>query len=257
LMVVRAFVLGLNLVTVKPSGKPAETLDESFDFAAMTPFQVANTIFTPDGRDKLNNIDKLIIGGAGIHPELMTEIKTLSNQIWQTYGLTETITHIALRKLNPPGKSENYTALPGVSFQIDDRRCLVIDVPALSGQKIATNDIVDLLNNSEFRFIGRYDNVINSGGIKIFPEPIEDKLSSFINNRFIIAGLPDKKLGQRPVIIIEGKEVQDIQINELSKNAGLSKLETPVKALFVLKFPLTMSGKIKRKELISLALSNS
>ncbi len=141
MMVVRSFILGLNLIPIEPSGNPFEKATERFDFAAMTPMQVSNILTEKSGIKKLNRIAKLIIGGADISPELLTKIRLLKNEIWQTYGMTETITHVAVRKLNAPGESENYRALPEVLFQQDDRACLVIHAPHLSETKVVTNDI--------------------------------------------------------------------------------------------------------------------
>lgn len=251
MMVVRAFVLGLNLITVSPSANPLTT-DKHFDFAAMTPYQVAKILEKPTGKNKLNHISQLIIGGAEIHPAVLHEIETLTNNTWHTYGMTETLTHVAVRRINSPGKSETFTALPGVRFSADQRGCLIIDAPHISEKSVPTHDVAELIRENEFRFIGRYDNVINSGGIKLFPEMIEMKLSPFIKARFIILGIPDKKLGQKVAIILEEPEPEDFNISELATQAGLSKFETPRAVIFLKKFPLTPNGKIKRAELMGI-----
>jgi len=256
MMVVRSFVLALNLILVEPTGNPIENINEKIDFAAMTPMQVSNILNTTVGAENLNRIVKLIIGGAEIHPELLNKIRLLKNETWQTYGMTETITHIAVRKLNPPGETEYYRALPEVSFKTDDRGCLIIYAPWLSTEKIITNDIVVLKNDHEFKTIGRYDNIINTGGIKVSPEQIEIKLSPYINRRFIIAGLPDKRLGQRVTLIIEGSSAVQYHISELAGKASLSKFEIPRNVMSLSEFPITANGKIIRKEVINLINSN-
>jgi o-succinylbenzoate---CoA ligase len=255
MMIVRSFVLGLNLVPVEPTGNPLEDIAESFDFAAMTAYQVSCILAEKKGHEKLNKIKKLIIGGADIHPELISEIRLLKNETFQTYGMTETITHVAIRKLNPPDESICYQALPGVTFVIDKRDCLVIDAPNLVAEKVITNDIVKLKNEKEFRFVGRFDNIINSGGIKISPEEIEARLSPYISQRFIIAGLPDEKLGQKLVLIIESKESETLDLQSLVKNSDLTKYEIPRQIIFSTRFPLTENGKIIRKELINKCIS--
>jgi o-succinylbenzoate---CoA ligase len=251
MMVVRSFVLGLNLIPIEPSGNPFEKATERFDFAAMTPMQVSNILTEKSGIKKLNRIIKLIIGGADVSPELLTKIRLLKNEAWQTYGMTETITHVAVRKLNAPGESENYRALPQVFFHQDERDCLVIHAPHLSEKKVVTNDIVELLNNREFKFIGRYDNIINSGGIKLSPEEIEKKMSPYIMQRFIITGFPDKKLGQKLVLILEGQESEPLALNGLAEKACLSKYEIPKQIIYSPRFPVTETGKILRKEVIN------
>ena len=255
MMVVRSFVLGLNLIPVEPKGNPLEGLYGDFVFAAMTPLQVSNILNEPDGFEKLNRIERLIIGGADIHPELLQKIKVLKNETWQTYGMTETITHVAVRKLNPPGETEFYQALPGVKFEKDKRDCLLIHAPHLSETKITTNDIVELINEVEFKFIGRYDNIINSGGIKLSPEEIEIKMSPFIPRRFIVAGLPDEMLSHKLVLIIESQESETFDLKKLAEQSHLAKFEIPKQVIFFSPFPLTESGKIMRKEVLKNCIS--
>lgn len=253
MMVVRAFVLGLNLIPLEPSGNPMENLTEFFDFAAMTPMQVFNTLKRKDGENKLNQVRNLIIGGGEINQSLLKKISALKNNLYHTYGMTETLTHIALKKLNGNGPDPYFDALPGVKFEQDDRSCLIILAPHLSENKFITNDIVDLKNDQSFNFIGRFDNVINSGGIKISPETIESKLSSIIQNRFIIAGLADDQLGQKVILIIERKEKIFIDYAKV----GLSKYEIPKQVYFLDHFPETENGKIIRQEVIKSLLRNN
>jgi O-succinylbenzoic acid--CoA ligase len=252
MMVVRSIILGLNLILIEPAGYPLKNTAESFDFAAMTPLQVSNILSEKAGTEKLNRIGKLIIGGADIHPELLNEIKSLRNETWQTYGMTETITHVAVRKLNSSGETEFYQALPGVKFDQDERNCLIIQAPQLCETKVITNDIVELKNEREFKFIGRYDNIINTGGIKLSPEEIEAKLFPFIHHRFIVAGLPDIKLGQKLVLIIESREWEDIDLKKLAERSNLRKFEIPKQVFFLAPFSLTENGKINRKDVVKI-----
>jgi o-succinylbenzoate---CoA ligase len=250
MMVIRSFVMGLNLIPVEPSGNPLDEFNDEIDFAAITPHQAGNIFAKENGTEKLNRIRKLIIGGSDIHSDLLNKIRTLKNETWQTYGMTETITHVAVRKLNPPEETEFFRALPGVKFEQDERNCLVIQASHLNESKIVTNDIVKLKNESEFEFIGRFDNIINSGGIKLSPEAIEAKLSAFVKRRFIFAGLSHKQLGQQLVLIMEGETVTSENLADVFKSANLTKYEIPKRVVTLLTFPLTESGKINRTEVI-------
>lgn len=243
MMIVRAFVLGLNLVPIEPSGNPLGNKIELFDFAAMTPMQVFNTLKIDHGHQKLNQVKNLIIGGGEINQSLLKRISALKNNAYHTYGMTETLTHVALKRLNGKNPDSLFHALAGVKFEKDKRDCLIISAPHISEEIFITNDIVELNNNQSFKFIGRYDNVINSGGIKISPESIEQKLSSFIQDRFIIAGLPDKQLGQKVILIIEGNEKPVIDFTK----TALIRYEIPKQICFIDSLPETESGKIIRQ----------
>ncbi len=250
MMVVRAFVLGLNLAPVPPAANPLKNIDRSFGFAAMTPMQVHNTLECDDGYEKLNKIEKLIIGGGDISGKLLQKIQKLKNKTYHTYGMTETVTHIALKRLNGITPDAIFKALQSVTFEQDERECLVISAPHISNKNIVTNDIVNLKNETEFHFIGRFDNVINTGGIKIFPEVAEKKLSDFIKSRFIIAGLPDEKLGEKVVLIVETKNHDKDRFEKIISNSSLSKYEKPKEILFIETFPETENGKIDRRRLL-------
>ena len=252
MMVVRAFVLDLDLIAVEPSGKPLENIESDFDFAAFTPMQVYNILNRNDGYEKLNRIKNVIIGGGEINRSLSEKIQNLKNNTFHTYGMTETITHIALKKLNGEKENKYFKALNGIGFKTDNRSCLVIKAKHLSDDKIITNDVVELKNENEFEFIGRYDNIINSGGLKFFPEKIEKKLAPFIKHRFIIAGMPDEKLGQKVVLIIEGNKPKHFNLEEIYEKSGLSKYEKPKKVFFIEKFPETENGKLERKKILQL-----
>ncbi|NOX48383.1 MAG: AMP-binding protein [Chlorobi bacterium] len=250
MMVVRAFVLGLDLFPVEPLGNPLENINECFDFAAMTPMQVFNILNKNIGTDKLNKIKNLIIGGGEISPELESKLASLENKTYHTYGMTETITHIALRKINGKDENKGFVAMENVLFEQDERDCLIIHIPHISNEKIITNDIIKLKNKTEFEFIGRYDNVINSGGIKIIPENIEKKLEAFINQRFFVYGIPDEKLGEKLVLVIEGKP--DNKIEKALEKVPFLKFEKPKKIIFIDKFIETGNGKINRGKIFSL-----
>ncbi|WP_309612993.1 AMP-binding protein [Flavobacterium sp.] len=234
MMLVRAMILGLELEFVAPSSHPLDNNEIDFDFVAMVPLQAQNSI------DELKKVKKMIIGGAAVNKALEKQLLKLPIEVYETYGMTETITHIAARKLG----EKAFTVLPHVTISYDDRNCLVIHAPRISPEVIMTNDIVELVNENQFIFLGRMDNVINSGGIKLIPEQIEEKLASKIQQRFFIASKPDNELGEKVVLVIEGEkhELDD------SLYESLDKYEKPKELIFIPKFKETTTGKILRKE---------
>ncbi len=245
MMLVRAMTLGWNLHIVAPEKDAITQYDNDYDFVAMVPYQVHHSI------KSLNKIKKLIIGGGAISKELNDQLQNVDTEVFATYGMTETITHIAVRRINGLAKSNEYTALPEVKFSLDKRECLVIDAPNVSTEKVITNDMVQLNSSSNFEYLGRVDNVINSGGVKLFPEQIEAKLSLYISIPFIIASEKNVELGERVILILElaNKEITSTISEAISK---LNPFERPKKIYTFSKFPLTETGKIKRKEVMNI-----
>ncbi|WP_264521597.1 AMP-binding protein [Flavobacterium sp. N1994] len=234
MMLVRAMILGLDLEFVAPSSHPMKNNEINFDFVAMVPLQAQNSL------SELKKVKKLIVGGAAVSKALEKQLLKLPTEVYETYGMTETITHIAARKLG----EKAFTVLPNVTISYDDRNCLAIHAPRISPEVIITNDIVELLNENQFIFLGRMDNVINSGGIKLIPEQIENKLANKIHQRFFITSKPDAELGEKVILVIEG-EKQDFD-NTLYE--GLDKYEKPKEIIFISNFKETASGKVLRKE---------
>ncbi len=236
MMFVRGLILGLDMDLVEPSSNPVVKSDVKYDFVAMLPMQVQNSI------GKLKNVKKLIIGGSKINNELVKELSTLKTQVFETYGMTETLTHIAAKNI----KEEVFSLLPNINIAQDERNCLVIDAPGIAAESVVTNDLIKLVGDRQFVLMGRIDNVINSGGIKLIPEQIEDKLTSKINARFFVAGMPDQVLGEKLVLVVEGeKQNLDDAIFD-----DLDKYEKPKDVFFVSKFVETDNGKVKRKEIL-------
>ena len=234
LMFVRALVLGLHLDVVAPSSNPMEQISTGYDFVAMVPLQVMNS------SSKLNLIKKLIVGGAKLDQNVKDLIKDTTCEVYETYGMTETITHIAAKKI----EDDYFTALPHASFSVDERGCLVIEAPSVNPEILVTNDLVELKENNQFKWLGRVDNVINSGGIKLFPEQIEEKLNPYFTNRFFVIGKEDVVLGNKLVLVIEA-EPFDIPASIFEV---LSSYEKPKEIQFVSKFKETVTGKILRKD---------
>lgn len=233
MMLVRAMILGLELDIATVDSKPLAHNDKEYDFAAMVPLQVENSL------KKLKNIKKLIIGGASLSKNLIQQLKKLKVNAFETYGMTETITHVAVRKIG----EETFKTLPNIKVSIDNRECLVIKAPKIMKEKVVTNDIVTLVSEHEFKWLGRYDNVINSGGVKLFPEQIEDKLQDLIMDRFFIASESDQVLGQKLILVVESEEKKEI---DKAIFTSLDKFEKPKTIYFVDKFIETKTGKVNR-----------
>ena len=234
MMLVRSIILGFEMDFVTPSSNPLKDNRNNYDFVAMVPIQVQNSI------SELYKVKKLIVGGTKISETLLNQLIEIPTQIYETYGMTETITHIAVKEIG----DKYFSVLPNVTITNDERGCLVIVAPRISDTNIVTNDVIEILSETQFHLLGRIDNVINSGGVKLFPEQIEAKLSDKIKERFFVIGIPDDKLGEQVLIIIEGKPtVFDDLVFE-----NLALYEKPKLIRFVPKFIETESGKVKRAE---------
>ncbi len=245
MMLVRAMVLGLEIDCVAPTSNPLLEINEDYDFCAMIPLQVENSV------DKLNLFKKLIVGGAKPSNQLISKIQNSTADVYETYGMTETITHIALKKLNK-SKEDYFTALPNIIVANDHRNCLAIFAPRISKKSVVTNDIVEIINDKQFRWIGRYDSVINSGGVKLIPEEIEQTLSTLIHKPFFITGISDDVLGQKLVLVIENStKIPDMEV-AVMENKSLLKFQKPKQIFYLPQFVLTENGKINRRLTIAL-----
>ncbi|MGE5355722.1 MAG: AMP-binding protein [Deltaproteobacteria bacterium] len=241
MMIVRALVLGLDLDYQKPVG--TIKLAEKIEFCAMTPFQLLNSI----ENGTLNKIKKLIVGGAPVSEALLEKLQQFTTSVYETYGMTETASHIALKKLNGPDRTDHFMLMDGIDIKTNHESQLIITSKGLKIKNLLTNDIVRISGRDLFKWIGRKDNVINSGGIKLYPELIESKLKSEFPNDFFIFGLLNDRFGQSPAIVIEG--VTDIDLEALFKRK-LEKYEIPVKVFNINNFVRTVSGKINRNATI-------
>jgi O-succinylbenzoic acid--CoA ligase len=236
----------MNLIAVDPVGNFELLANEKFDLGAMVPNQVFKILEQQSGIEKLQNIRNLLVGGSAITTKLETQLALLSNRVVSTYGMTETASHIAIRELSATLKSEYYHCLPGISVTLNENECLQIHLPELA-KPLQTNDLAELQSNISFRILGRADSIIISGGIKYSPEAIEKKMEGLLNQRFVISSVQDEKLGEKLVLVIEGKASLIATIQERLKTQ-LPTFEQPRMILFVNQFPETSSGKIKREE---------
>lgn len=244
MMIVRALEAGASLVVVPPSSHPLRGLDREISLAAMVPMQVAETLHDVESERQMLRIHHLLVGGAPVSRELESRLMTMPMHTYITYGMTETVSHVALRRVG----EGCYTALGDVTFTVDDRSCLVIDAPQLSIGRLVTNDVVSLNNSRQFVWQGRYDNVIMSGGLKFCAEQLEQKISSLISARYYITSAVDERLGQRIVLVIEGEACDDDAMKLLYQALSncLSRYEMPREIRFVSQFEETSSGKVKR-----------
>lgn len=246
MMLIRAIVLGLHLDIIQPSSMPLALTNKDYDFSAMIPLQASKSLYD------LHRVKKLILGGAAIDHELEEKLQNISTRVYSSYGMTETISHIAMRRVNNAAShEETYKALSGVTFAQDERNCLIINAPHISDHEVVTNDIVELVSKTEFSWLGRFDNVINSGGFKVFPESVERKIKKYIKNEYFIIGEEDDELGQRAVLYIEGDENDYPNLShDLYVDKEMLKFEVPKAIYFMPKFALTDNHKIKREETV-------
>lgn len=255
MMLVRAMILGWDLDTVPPKASPLDQVFKLYDFSAMTPFQLDNSL------SRLHVLRKLIVGGGAVSANLKRLVQGLGTKIYETYGMTETVSHIAARRINPTKEKESpipFKVLPEIAISKDERECLVIDAPNITDDKLVTNDVVEILSPKKFLWKGRIDNVINSGGVKLYPEEIEAKLDAIITHRFFITSLPDDALGEKVVLMVESNfsEERLRSLEREIKNFNLlGKYEVPKKIYFVEKFEETANGKIHRENTLKSRIS--
>ena len=252
MMLVRALEGNMKIIAVEPVSNPLQKLSPqtTISFAAFVPLQLQEMLKHTDCIQKLNQMKAIIIGGGAVNTSLQKETKKLSCPVYATYGMTETVSHIALQRLNGREASDHFTVLPGIIIEVDDRGCLVIQLPEFE-QKIVTNDLVELMAPNGFRWLGRLDNVINSGGFKISPEKIEKIVENSCNEltmgkSFFICGLPDDRLGQKLVLAIEGYPVSGEKKILSALKQHLHPYEVPKQIFYIREFIRTDTGKINR-----------
>ena len=252
MMLVRALVGGFNLITVEPSANPFLNLQTPIDFTAITPYQLFHS--AESLHSKL--VQKIIVGGGPVTNKLEKLASEIPSALYETYGMTETCSHIALRRFNGAEKSDFFTILNGVNIHKDERECLVITAPHLLDDEIKTNDIVELIDPKSFRWLGRADAVINSGGIKIHPEQVEKKLDGIIPTSYFITSLPDELLENKVVLVIESdtysSEKELSLINEFGIKLG--KYELPKQILYIPEFVYSESNKVLKIDTLNKVL---
>lgn len=247
MMVVRAMVAGMNLKIIEPAGTPDFSEIGKIDFCAMVPMQASNTL----QQKKWPEIKALILGGAETGEELKRELQKWKTLVFETYGMAETCSHVALKKISGKQPESDFIALPGVQLTSDERDCLVIDAEYLP-ERIVTNDRVEIVKPNRFKWLGRYDNVINSGGIKIQPEILEKQFKEILQKPCAVIGKPDKLLGQKMVLVLEASGLKDEEIILSQLKSYFEKKFLPKSVYFLPSLPRNKSFKIDRIKLARL-----
>lgn len=257
MMLVRGFEADLQLVIVEPVSKPLAlvTSEQRIDFASFVPLQLQTILREmPERQEQLNNMKGILIGGAPVSPTQQRELQSIKSPIYHTYGMTETASHIALRKINGPDAAEYYNVLDGIQVGLDKRGCLTIKGDVTNNEQLVTNDIVELLTPTRFRWLGRADNTINTGGVKVQVETVELSIAEAFADvadspRFFIAAQPDETLGDRIVLVLEGPALAPEAEEELMERLRqrLDKFQMPRELYYSSAFSETSSGKLSRQ----------
>ncbi len=256
MMVMRAIVNDCNLVMAPQISNPLADISDhvKIDFAAFVPIQMETMLNDSHAVKMMNKMKAILVGGAALSASLEEKLQVLDVPVFHTYSMTETYTHVATRRINGDLKSASYTPMPRVAISLDPRGCLIISSYLTNNKPLITNDLAEIQSDGAFILIGRADNIINSGGVKIQLEKIEaicgQVFSSLdLNPLFFAVGIPDEKLGEKLVLIIEGDRWKKEMINYFNDQLSmlLDKYEVPKKIMFLDKILLTRTGKIDRK----------
>lgn len=250
MMLVRAMTLGWKLDLVNPESNPLQHSKKCYDFCAMVPMQVDASLHD------LHRIKILIIGGGAVSKSLQQKLQPLKTVVFATYGMTETATHIAIQRLNNH-PTDFFECLNHIKIAVDNRNCLIIDAPKITDELLITNDVVEIIDEHRFKWLGRFDHIINSGGIKLLPEQIENKLTAMIPYRFFIASEKDELLGEKVVLVIESLPLEEQNLLELKSKLKLvlSPYEIPKLIYFTPNFIETVTKKIQRAKTLELIMN--
>ena len=252
-MVVRALVGGLDLVLTEPSSRPLQMVEGDFRFIPMVPLQVTESL---RAGDDLSRTSILLVGGGELPASLKAKIEALSTpEVYESFGMSETYTHFALRRINGPGPESSFRILKGAVISVDSRGCLVVDLPGITKGQIVTNDLVEIdRGGKSFTWLGRYDNVINTGGIKVIPEILEARIGSLLGAAVLILPVEDEKLGQKILLMVEmDKQGSQSSVDQTVEqwrcklSPVLSSHEVPKQFIAVSEIPRNSSFKPDRK----------
>lgn len=249
MMLIRAFALGLDIHFIEPRGSVLDNLkvNDRFRFAAMVPLQLHRAI--QDDRARVERqFDTILLGGGPVSDSLLEDIRKLDAQVFQSYGSTETVTHVAIRRINGAAPEDHFSAIGECHFARDPRGCLVVHTPHLTTKQHVTNDLVELIDDAHFRWLGRIDNVILSGGKKIFPEQIEAKTAGVLPYPHYFAPVPDPVLGQAVMLVLETELPQEQVLPEVMEKlmTVLHPHEWPRRVQALRRIRRTESGKMIR-----------
>lgn len=251
MMLVRSFEHNLKVIIVEPSSNPVEQVDQPFHFVAMVPLQIQNALNSTTGADKLSHCKAILVGGAPVSAHLASTLSLLEIPVYGTYGMTETVSHIALKRLSRPTE-KFYTVIGDTKLKVNENEELIINGSLTGNKELITNDRIKLLSPTTFIWLGRTDNVINSGGVKIQIEQVEASISLLFErldfkNRFFLDAIKDDILGQKLILFVEGNE-NETPGNLMEKlKMQLEKYECPREIVYVPEFGETSTGKIDRR----------
>lgn len=250
MMLLRALELNAEITILGPSSEPLDQINllHPFTCASFVPLQLHSLADYPDRLEKLNRLNVILVGGAAINKQLNYALIKLKTQVFQTYGMTETLSHVALRRV---GKEDVFHVLPGIETKTDENQCLCVKADVTNNQWIATHDVVQFADKNSFVLLGRADQVINTGGVKVFPDRVETVLGPIIKEKnFFVAGIPNEKLGEQVTLFIEGSS--SIELKKLKEAVGksLGEYEIPRQITLVKSFMKTPSGKVDRLKTI-------
>lgn len=266
MMLVRAMEAGMDVLVVPPSSLPLSDVADPVDFVALVPLQLKSMLDVGEQAllEQMNRMRAILVGGGAVSSGLEKSIReNLTCPVYSTYGMTETVSHIALRRMNATQATDLFRTLGDVEIKTDQRGCLMIRGTVTLQQWLATNDVVEVVDHNHFRWLGRADNIINSGGIKVQIEQLEKKLEEGVkllgvDRQYFVAGLPDEKLGERISLIVQGSKAKPTSLKGLRRwlAENISTYEQPRQVIFVPAFKFTGSGKVIRKESKDLALGH-
>lgn len=252
LMIIRAMVHNLKLIVAPLQSNPLlniDSLPNKIKLAAFVPSQIIEILSHEKSTANYNQIENILVGGAQVSQELEKKICKFKPKAYASFGMTETLTHFALRKID--GKTNYYTVLNGVAIELDNRSCLKVKSIGINDDFIQTNDLVELVDAENFIWLGRYDNVINSGGIKIYPEKIEALIQPYLNEYlFYITSRKNDKLGEEVVLVVESSQQSEQEKKRLLQDLKniLPPYQNPKDIYVERKIETTISGKIKRSK---------
>lgn len=260
MMLTRGMVLDWELTIMEPSANPLLSVPagQTFDFVALVPLQLSDILENKETRRRVGSLGKILLGGAPVSVALWEQIRRLSVPVYQSYGMTETVSHVALRQLNGTGPHEDYTLLEGVNFGVDQRGCLYVSGPMTLHQTIQTNDLVEITSDRTFRWLGRADQVINSGGVKIPLEQVERVVEQILYGmgcsfEFFCWHEPDEKLGQKLIMVVKNRDVYfpgEKVLSEIRQRE--SAYLAPRRIYFVDEFLKTPTDKVDKRRTVDL-----
>jgi O-succinylbenzoic acid--CoA ligase len=247
MMVVRALLGGLHLQLAEPSSRPLRGWSNPVRFAAMVPLQVYESLAHGDD---LSSVSILLVGGGEIHPALRRELEGISSvEIYESFAMTETYTHFAVRKIMKGAPGNQFRLLPGTSIELDSRGCLVVEMPGITGEPVHTNDLVDISDDGKgFHWLGRFDHVIKTGGVKVIPELLEHRIGNKLGYDCLVISESDPRLGERLVLVVECPD-PDPPVTEWENafREYLTRYEMPKRILILDEIPRNFSFKYDRK----------